>query len=198
MREFNKGLEASDFRYFIAGGKSAEQMAKYELALYRFAAGVKKLTDAKGADNAVITNKTWQAEILGLAFNSHAAPAGWENGYLIAKTPSGIVDRVAMSNLSVGHAHLYLCAVPEVSDEGIIAPVVRPVLDKWIVASPIRDGKAFMPKDSIEIDAATYATLTNQDPAAIQSPATDPEFGNTYLNAYPFKAKTAAPAPATA
>ena len=198
MRAFNEGLEASDFRYFIASGKSRAQLDRYSVDSFKFALDVLNYTNDHKADSAVVMNRRWKSEVLGLAFNTHAAPQGWRDAPLNTKAPSDFLELSDFGNLTLLHPHSYLGAIPHEPGNKYIAPVARPVLDKWVIASPIRGDKTFIPEDAIEIDAATYATITGQKPGAVQSPATDPEYQNAYLDAYPFKAKTTAPAPATA
>ncbi len=65
MREFNEGLEAADFRYFIAAGKSRAQMDKYSVAAFKFALDTLNYTNDHKADSAVVMNRRWKSEVLG-------------------------------------------------------------------------------------------------------------------------------------
>jgi len=196
-RVLNEGLEAGDFKYYIAAGRSAEQLAGYEADMFEFARDTQQYMQRRHADMAVTTERRFRTEVLGLRFNTHAAPEGWKDDALGTKSPARHGrEKLDFENLWVNRAHMYLGAMPKGENEGrCLVPVVMPLQDKWIIASPVVGGQAFAPMDAVGIDPATYATLTSQDPAALKSPATDPAYTSDFLKAFPFRpAASAAPA----
>lgn len=199
MGRFNKGLEAADFRYFIAGGATAQRLDKYEGDCFEFARNVSSFAENNGHGLAHLFNRAYQVEVDGLNFAGRQMPANWMSGGNRA-VPRDLGTVGQMSTLKMRHAFMYFSGELTRKGNELYAAVARKVErenkeDLWVVASPVVDGKCALPPDSQEIDLKTYAEMVGRDAATVRSPAVDPNFEPPFRDGFPFPRSTpAAPA----